>query len=113
MNLRKNKVSFVLTQHANISTNATEKKERIFIIKNVVTIAIGFMTSFMAYFGLNRLQSTLHDDDGLGVITHAILYFCMIGSSLVLPKIFITVFGLKWSMSVCILGHIIWIVSNG
>lgn len=46
-------------------------KEKIRIIKNTVLISLGFLMTFNAYQGLARLQSSLHRDEGMAVITQS------------------------------------------
>lgn len=83
------------------------------IIKNVVVVSISFVLMFAAYASLSALQSSLHLQQGMGVINQAVLYAVMAVSSLLLPKIVIRVLGHKWSMTVSLVGYVVWMGANG
>jgi len=59
------------------------------IFKNVIVICVVFFLNFIAYNGLAALQSSIHVQQGMGVITQAVLYVTTALSSLVLPKMVI------------------------
>ena len=82
-------------------------------IKNILVLSISFSLLFMVYFGLNALQSSLHLDQGLGVITQAVLYAVMFFSNLLLPKLMISRLGHKWTMVVSATGYLLWVAANG
>ena len=83
------------------------------IMKNVIVISLVFFLNFTAYSGLSRLQSSLHREDGMGVICQAVVYGTMCLACLFLPKLSITYLGHKWCMTLSLLGYILWMAANG
>jgi hypothetical protein len=65
------------------------------ILKNIVVISLVFFLHHIPYNGLYVLQSSLHKDEGMGVISQAILYVFTALSSLLLPKMVIQIIGHK------------------
>ena len=82
-------------------------------IRNILVLSVSFSLLFMVYFGLGALQSSLHLDQGLGVITQAVLYAVMFFSNLLLPKLMISCLGHKWTMIVSAAGFLLWVAANG
>ena len=103
----------------NISRESTDTPESLVhlqkrrLVKNVILLGIGFFMNFMAFKGLAQLQSTLNRDQGMGVITHSILYGVFVLSSLLLPKFVIGLLGHKWTICTSVIGYIIWMAANG
>lgn len=83
------------------------------IMKNVIVLSISFVTMFAAYASLSALQSSLHLQQGMGVINQAVLYAVMAVSCLLLPKMAIRAVGHKWSMTVSLVGYVLWMGANG
>ena len=83
------------------------------ILKNIWAISIAFFLNFTSYGGLSKLQSSLHRDEGMGVINFSIIYACMIISSIMLPGILIAKLGHKWTVCLSFIGYIIWMAANG
>ena len=83
------------------------------IQKNVLAVSCCFLLIFSAFGGLSRLQSSLHNEQGLGVTTTSILYICTAFSSLILPKLAATYFGTKHCISLSLLTYVAWTLSNG
>ena len=90
-----------------------QQQEKKKTIKNVILISIAFLLNFNAFQGLSRLQSSLQDEDGVGVATSAIVYGSLVISCMFSPKIMINFFGHKWTIAISFLGYIIWVASNG
>nr|XP_048277910.1 protein unc-93 homolog A [Myodes glareolus] len=67
-------------------------------LKNVLVVSCGFFLLFTAYGGLQNLQSSLYNEDGLGVATLSTIYCTMMLSSMFLPPVLIKRFGCKWTM---------------
>ncbi|KAH0500667.1 Protein unc-93-like protein A [Microtus ochrogaster] len=68
-------------------------------LKNVLVVSCGFFLLFTAYGGLQNLQSSLYNEDGLGVATLSTIYCAMMLSSMFLPPVLIKKFGCKWTMA--------------
>ena len=83
------------------------------LLKNAILISVAFMLLFTAYSGLGVLQSSLHHDEGMGVINQAILYAVALVSFLFLPKWIIYRIGHKRTLAFCMLGYAIWVAANG
>ena len=83
------------------------------ILKNVFLISLTFFLLFTAYGGLSSLQSSLHIQEGMGVITQSILYGVMAFSCLFLPKMAIRFLGHKWLLILSMTGYILWMAANG
>lgn len=82
------------------------------IIKNLLVICFGFVLLFTAYNGLSTLQSTLNQEQGIGVVSQAIIYagFCV--SALLLPKYTIKKLGIKRTLLLSMSFYIPYIAAN-
>ncbi len=83
------------------------------ILKNLFVQAVGFLVMLTSLMGLGRLQSSLHQSEGLGTVCQAIQSMFMILSCMFLPKIMITLLGHKWTMCVSSLSILLWTGANG
>ena len=83
------------------------------IVKNVVLISLGFMALLTSFHGLSSLQSSLHQDQGMGTICYAVLYASLVLSALFLPKLSIQQFGHKRCLAVAMCGYLTWMAANG
>ncbi|XP_074165408.1 protein unc-93 homolog A isoform X1 [Sminthopsis crassicaudata] len=81
-------------------------------LKNVLVIAFGFLLLFTAYGGLQNLQSSLNDEEGLGVATLSVVYGALILSSMFLPPILIKKFGCKWTITASMCCYIAFSLGN-
>ena len=69
---------------------------------------------FSIYFkGLQRLQSSLHRDKGMGTTNMAVLYMALVVSCLFFNYPVINKIGHKWAMFLGFLGNIIWMAADG
>ena len=98
-----------------ITTLTSEQidREKKAITRNIVLVGFAFFLNFTAYLGLARLQSSLHEDAGLGTIAQSVLYSSLVVSSLFLPNVMINQLGHKWTIPISIIGYIVWLLSNG
>lgn len=87
------------------------QKRRIW--KNIVLISIAFLFNFNAFQGLSRLQSTLNRVEGMGVITHCMLYITLMISCMFVPKLMIRLIGHRWTMVTSLLGYMLYMAANG
>ncbi|KAM5228751.1 protein unc-93 homolog A [Ctenodactylus gundi] len=67
-------------------------------LRNVLVVSCGFLLLFTAYGGLQNLQSSLHSEGGLGLVTLSALYGAMLLSSMFLPPLLIKKCGCKWTI---------------
>jgi hypothetical protein len=79
--------------------------------RNVVVIAVAFTFVFSAYNALQGLQSSLNQAEGLGVTCLAILYGCIIVSSIFSPVV-IKTFGVKTVILISWTCHAIYVGAN-
>ena len=94
-------------------TDEEIKKEKFRIMRNILLVSVAFLFNFTSFGGLSRLQSSLHQDQGMGTTNQAVLYAGLVVSCLFLPKIAIQKLGHKWCISVSILCYILWMGANG
>uniref|UniRef100_F7F0N8 Protein unc-93 homolog A n=1 Tax=Monodelphis domestica TaxID=13616 RepID=F7F0N8_MONDO len=81
-------------------------------LKNIIVVAFGFLLLFTAYGGLQNLQSSLNDEEGLGVATLSVVYGALILSSMFLPPILIKKFGCKWTITASMCCYIAFSLGN-
>ena len=81
--------------------------------KNITLISLAFLLNFTSFNGLSKLQSSLHIQEGMGVINQSILYGALVLSCLFLPKIIIAKIGHKWTIALSFVGYILWMGANG
>lgn len=78
---------------------------------NVVIISLSFFAVFTAYTALQNLQSSLNQEDGLGVTSLSCLYAFVIVSAILAPWI-INTLGIKISLLISWVSHILYTCSN-
>nr|XP_006122982.1 protein unc-93 homolog A isoform X1 [Pelodiscus sinensis]XP_006122983.1 protein unc-93 homolog A isoform X1 [Pelodiscus sinensis]XP_025040355.1 protein unc-93 homolog A isoform X1 [Pelodiscus sinensis] len=81
-------------------------------LKNVLIISFGFLLLFIAYGGLQSLQSSLHSEEGLGVASLSVIYAALILSSMFLPPILIKRLGCKWTIAGSMCCYIAYSLGN-
>ena len=91
--------------------DATREKRRVW--KNIIVITFSFFFIFGSMFSLYRLQSTLNQVEGMGVITLSIVYATVVISSMFVPKLMTRFIGHRWTIVVSWLGYIVYIAANG
>ena len=82
--------------------------------KNVLVISLCFFLLFLAYDGLQFLQSSLHTEEGLGLATVSVMHAAISAATLfgVAPAI-INKIGHKWTMVACMMAYLLWMLMNG
>lgn len=78
---------------------------------NVVIISVSFFSVFTAYLALQNLQSSLNQEEGLGITSLSCLYAFIILSAILAPWI-IKVLGIKISLLISWVSHILYTCSN-
>jgi hypothetical protein len=78
---------------------------------NVVIISFCFFSVFTAYLALQNLQSSLNQEDGLGITSLSCLYAFIILSAILAPWI-IKSLGVKVSLLISWVSHILYTSSN-
>ena len=88
----------------------------IFYLENrnlLLFLSVSFFINSIILQGLSKLQSSLHLDEGMGVVTQAVLYGTLVLSCIFLPKIIIRYLGHKWTVPIMFIGYITWLAANG
>ncbi|XP_056419315.1 protein unc-93 homolog A-like [Hyla sarda] len=67
-------------------------------IKNILVLSFGILLLYTAYMGLQTLQSSLNNIEGLGVASLSVMYVSLSLSSLFLPPLLIKKIGCKWTI---------------
>ncbi len=83
------------------------------ITKNLVILVLAILVLLTSLGPLMRLQSSLHQSEGLGTVCMAIQSMAMIVSCMFLPKIMITQLGHKWTMCISSASILLWTAANG
>ena len=81
-------------------------KEKNGIIKNILFLSFSFMINFFAFNGIQNLQSSINCEEGLGAASQTSIYIGIMIGSLFLPSISIQKLGLKWTLTLSILGYL-------
>ena len=95
------------------TTTADAKKTRRAILKSIIVLSLAFVCCFMPYLALVKLQSSMHREEGLGVIMQSVVYVAFAFSCLLISKPLISYLGHKKTIAVSFCGYIAWIVANG
>ncbi len=82
------------------------------ILKNVFCLAVAFLFALTSMAGLSRLQSSIHDIEGLGTVCQALASLSMAVCCMFVPKLLIGAIGHKWTMCVSFCGHLVWLGAN-
>ena len=83
------------------------------IQKNLVVTSLVMILIYTSYSSLARIQSSLHGDEGLGTICYGLSYLSNCLISLLLAKLVVSYIGHKWSITMSLLGFILWVAVNG
>ena len=78
------------------SADLKSKKRR--IIKNLLIVSVGFLLCFTAYGSLEKLQSSLHSDETLGLACLIAVYSTFVVSCLFVPSLLIGKLGCKYTL---------------
>eukprot|EP00096_Caligus_rogercresseyi_P002815 TRINITY_DN1512_c1_g1_i1.p1 TRINITY_DN1512_c1_g1~~TRINITY_DN1512_c1_g1_i1.p1 ORF type:complete len:461 (+),score=77.14 TRINITY_DN1512_c1_g1_i1:3453-4835(+) len=73
------------------------------MLKNVVVISISFLLLFTAFQSMSQLQSSINQEEGLGIYSLSVIYASLVLSSLFVPSFLIRTLSVKWTLVVCML----------
>ncbi|XP_046545756.1 protein unc-93 homolog A-like [Haliotis rubra] len=79
--------------------------------RETLVVSASFMSAYTAYLALQSLQSSLNQEQGLGVVSLACLYGTIILSGILTPP-FIRLVGPKWTLVVAWVCHSVYTASN-
>ncbi|GFS30691.1 protein unc-93 homolog A [Nephila pilipes] len=106
----------ILTENLNSSIIDNENENiqisRKHIIKNLVVVSVGCLLAFCAYDGLVMLQSTINQEDGIGVISIAIQFSCGCITAILLPEYLFEKIGCKAVIAICLVLFVPYIAAN-
>ena len=78
---------------------------------NLLVLSASFTAIFTAYLAIQNLQSSLNQEEGLGIISLSCMYACIILSGILAPAI-IRLFGEKRILVFSFIGHVIYTGTN-
>ncbi|XP_030052350.1 protein unc-93 homolog A [Microcaecilia unicolor] len=81
-------------------------------LKNILIISFGFLLLFTAFGGLQSLQSSLNQSEGLGVASLSVLYGALIFSSMFVPPVLIRQLGCKWTIALSMCCYVAYTLGN-
>ncbi|XP_053568197.1 protein unc-93 homolog A-like [Bombina bombina] len=81
-------------------------------MKNLLVLSFGILFLYTAYTGLKTLQSSLNDDEGLGVASLSVMYGALTISSMFLPAILMKKLGCKWTIVASMFFYISFTLGN-
>lgn len=79
--------------------------------RNALVLSGAFTAIFTAYFAIQNLQSSLNQEEGLGIISLSCMYACIIVSGILAPAI-INVLGEKRILVISFVCHVIYTGTN-
>ncbi|XP_053397644.1 protein unc-93 homolog A-like [Mercenaria mercenaria] len=91
--------------------NKMDKKSTGNELRNTFVLSGAFTAIFTAYLAIQNLQSSLNQEQGLGIISLSCMYACIIISGILAPVI-IHVFGEKNILVFSFMCHVIYMGSN-
>lgn len=90
-----------------LKVNLTERR----VLKNIIVLGVAFMFVYTAFVSLQALQSSLHYENGLGVISLSCIYASTVVSCLLAPWIVVRV-TTKWTMVVAFILFTAYFAAN-
>ncbi|XP_075719847.1 protein unc-93 homolog A-like [Rhinoderma darwinii] len=81
-------------------------------LKNIFVISVGFLLIFVAFGGLQTLQSSLNPSGGLGAVSLSVTYGGQIFSAAVFTPFVISKFGCKRTLTIFTCSYIIYTLAN-
>jgi len=88
------------------------KKTKRRILRNVCVVSFGFLLTFTAFGSLEKLQSSLHSDERLGLMSLIVIYVTFVMSCLFVPSLLINKVGCKNTLMLAMGGYVTFIVAN-
>ena len=82
------------------------------ILKNVIVLSLGWAFLFTAFNAVANLQTSLNQEDGVGVKSLTTIYVGMIASSMFLSDVVVSLLGCKWAISLAMSGYTMYIAAN-
>ncbi|KAM3932697.1 protein unc-93 homolog A-like [Leptodactylus fuscus] len=81
-------------------------------LKNILVVSVGFLLIFVAFGGLQTLQSSLNPSGGLGAVSLSVTYGGQIFSAAVFTPFVVNKLGCKWILIIVTCFYIIYTLAN-
>ena len=95
------------------SSSKPERMNKKHIVKNILVLDAIFLLMDVAFNGLEAIQSSLHDEQGVGTTSQSVFYGIFALSSLFFAPLIIHLCGLKWTIVISLVPTLIWVAANG
>lgn len=95
-----------------MNTNDDQGVAKWRIYKNIIVVGFGFLCLFTAFQALQNLQSSLHSDPNLGLVSLSVIYVFIVISCMFVPPIMIGKLGCKYTMMLSMGGYILYTTAN-
>ena len=82
------------------------------ILKNLYVVSFGFLFTFTAFGSLEKLQSSLHSDERLGLTSLIVIYTAFIVSCMFIPSLLIDKLGPKHTLMLSMSGYVTFTLAN-
>lgn len=105
------KVGDVETTNATSPTELSTRVIRRTTYKNLIVLAMGFLFLFLAFQGLQNLQSSIHSDAKLGLASLCVVYASLVLSCMFVPPLLISKLGPKYTIMLSMCGYVIYTLS--
>lgn len=105
------KVGDVETTNGITPSESSTRTIRRTTYKNLTVLAMGFLFLFMAFQGLQNLQSSIHSDSKLGLTSLCVVYASLILSCMFVPPLLISRLGPKYTIMLSMCGYVIYTLS--
>lgn len=79
--------------------------------KNLIVISLGFLFLFTAFQALQNLQSSIHDDENLGLVSLCVIYAALVTSCMFVPPLLINKLGCKYTVMLSMSGYVLYTVA--
>lgn len=76
--------------------------------KNLIVISLGFLFLFTAFQALQNLQSSIHDDENLGLVSLCVIYAALVTSCMFVPPLLINKLGCKYTVMLSMSGYVLY-----
>ncbi|XP_078503081.1 protein unc-93 homolog A-like [Lissotriton helveticus] len=81
-------------------------------LKNIFILSFGMLFLYIAYVGLQILQSSLNQEENMGVVSLSVMYGAFCCSCLFLGPVVMRKFGCKWTIVVSMCCYITYTLAN-
>lgn len=99
------------TSLRNYDTSVTLRDVRRTTYKNLVVVATGFLFLFIAFQGLQNLQTSIHSDAKLGLASLCVIYASLVLSCMFVPPLLINRLGPKYTIILSMSGYVVYSLS--